>query len=70
MGGSSVAYFLNELLPNSQIEIFEKSALVGGRVNVTMVLGNGYETGGSIIHSKNQYAVNLAKKFGKLPFKA
>ncbi len=60
-----MAYFLNELLPSSQIEIFEKSALIGGRVNVTMVNGNGYETGGSIIHGKNKYAVDFAKQFGK-----
>lgn len=64
VGGSSVAYFLNELLPSAEIEIFEKSNLVGGRVNVTMVFGNGYETGGSIIHGRNKHAVDLAKKFG------
>lgn len=66
VGGSSVAYFLNELLPNAQIEIFEKSGLIGGRVNVTMVLGNGYETGGSIIHGRNKYAVDFSEKFGTL----
>jgi len=64
VGGSSVAYFLHELLPNSQIEIFEKTEFVGGRANVTMVMGNGYETGASIIHGKNKYAVDLSQKFG------
>ncbi|CAL8141315.1 unnamed protein product [Orchesella dallaii] len=29
-----------------------------------MVMGNGYETGGSIIHGKNKYAVDLSEKFG------
>lgn len=65
VGGTSVAYFLNELLPNSRIEVFEKTGLIGGRANVTMVLGNGYETGGSIIHGRNKYAVDLSAKFGR-----
>ncbi len=52
-------------MPNARIDIFEKSNLLGGRLNVTMVFGNGYETGGSIIHPRNKYAVDLAKKFGK-----
>lgn len=65
VGGTSTAYFLRELFPLAQIDIFEKSGMLGGRLNVTMVFGNGYETGGSIIHGRNKYAVELADKFGK-----
>ena len=66
MGGSASAYFVNELLPRARITMFEKSSILGGRLNVTMVFGNGYETGGSIIHPANKYAVDLAQRFGKL----
>lgn len=60
-----MAYFLHELMPNARVDIFEKTGILGGRLNVTTVFGNGYETGGSIIHPRNKYAVDLAKQFGK-----
>jgi len=61
-----VAHFLSELSPNVEIDLFEKTSLLGGRLNITTVYGNGYETGGSVIHGRNKYAVDLAKKFGKV----
>jgi prenylcysteine oxidase/farnesylcysteine lyase len=47
-----------------EIDLFEKTGILGGRLNITTVFGNGYETGGSVIHARNKYAVELVKKFG------
>ena len=55
IGGSSVAYFLRQEFPNAEISTFESSLHLGGRLATVEVGGRFYETGGSIIHSANQY---------------
>ena len=55
IGGSSVAYFLRQEFPDADISTFESSLHLGGRLATVEVAGRYYETGGSIIHSANQY---------------
>ncbi|RWS04298.1 Prenylcysteine oxidase-like protein, partial [Dinothrombium tinctorium] len=65
VGGSSVSYFLRERLTESDtIDVFEQSDRIGGRVRSKRFCGHSYETGASIIHSKNKYAASFAQKFG------
>ncbi|CAG7821289.1 unnamed protein product [Allacma fusca] len=63
VGGAAVAYFLKELGHNTGIiDLYEKSNAIGGRLHTVDLYGKSYETGGSIIHPRNQYAQNLVKK--------
>ena len=39
--------------------MFEAGDVVGGRLATVLVAGREYETGGSIIHSANQYMVRF-----------
>ena len=55
IGGASVAYFLRQEFPTAEISTFEPSFQLGGRLATVEVAGRYYETGGSIIHSSNQY---------------
>ena len=50
-----MAYFLRQEFPNAEISTFESSLHLGGRLATVEVGGRFYETGGSIIHSANQY---------------
>ena len=59
IGGASVAYFLRQEFPNAEISTFEQSLQLGGRLATVKVGGRYYETGGSIIHSANQYMTNF-----------
>lgn len=67
IGGTSCAYFLKEIFKDSaKIDIYEGNK-VGGRLDtVVMNDGNEYETGGSVIHQRNKYMSDFAKKFGEL----
>ncbi len=67
VGGSSAAYFLKQLLDSSEtnnfsIDLFEKSSEIGGRLATRPINGKLYETGGSIIHNRNLYAIDLVNE--------
>ena len=65
IGGCSAAHFLRQLSGDQlEVHVFEKAS-VGGRTDVIEFDGNGYESGGSVIDSRNQYLVEMAKQFGK-----
>ncbi|KAH9405785.1 hypothetical protein TYRP_014081 [Tyrophagus putrescentiae] len=70
VGGTGAAYFLSELLDKKdadfsyQIDIFEQSSKVGGRVATVRFGDDEYEAGGSIIHERNKYAAELVRRFG------
>lgn len=65
IGGSAAAYFLREhLRDNVKIDLYEKSSRIGGRVYSVPFAGHKFESGASIIHPKNRYAVDLSAKFG------
>lgn len=64
-GGSSAAYHLSQLLNNDvHIDVFDEKPVIGGRLASVNILGNEYETGGSVIHPQNHLAVELASKHG------
>lgn len=64
IGGATNAHFLKQLLGESaDIKIFER-AQVGGRLSEIVVGGKSYDSGGSIIHSENEYAKALTKLVG------
>jgi len=54
IGGASAGYFMSRQIPGAEITVFEKGE-IGGRLATVEVEGRRYETGGSIIHSANQY---------------
>lgn len=63
MGGTGVSYFLHELVQEGySVDLYEKSAELGGRVHTVQINGRDYETGGSIVHPRNQYAKELVEK--------
>jgi len=70
IGGTSVAYFLSQTLPGSDVTVLEMGR-VGGRLDTVDIAGRRYEVGGSIVHSANKLMVdyleicNLTKKEGK-----
>ena len=66
IGGSSAAHFVRQILgPDAEIEVFERSDKVGGRLATIEVAGNVYEAGGSIIHPENMYMKSFVKDLGK-----
>lgn len=56
VSGSAAAYFLHKSL-REQVEtvVFEKEDRIGGRIRSIKIGEEEWETGGSIIHSENQY---------------
>jgi len=71
VGGGSTAYFLKQLTQSDQfsgisIDLFEKSSELGGRLATKTINGKQYETGGSIIHERNRYAVHLVNELSLL----
>ena len=66
IAGSSAAHFVRQILgPDAQIEVFERSDKVGGRLATIQVAGHVYEAGGSIIHPENMYMKSFVKDLGK-----
>ncbi|BES90704.1 Prenylcysteine lyase [Nesidiocoris tenuis] len=64
ISGTSSAYFLRKAFGDElQIDLFEGNG-IGGRLSTINVDGCVYETGGSVIHQKNQYASKLAAALG------
>lgn len=64
IGGTSTAYFLQQLFGDNAIIDLYESGTVGGRLATIPIAGHNYEVGGSIIHPKNQYMVDFASMFG------
>eukprot|EP01025_Chloroclados_australasicus_P018855 TRINITY_DN20046_c0_g1_i1.p1 TRINITY_DN20046_c0_g1~~TRINITY_DN20046_c0_g1_i1.p1 ORF type:complete len:510 (+),score=55.11 TRINITY_DN20046_c0_g1_i1:52-1530(+) len=65
VGGASTAHFLQNLTQNSiDVHVYEKSDRVGGRIYSFQYEGKTLEIGGSIIHKKNKYLLQLAKEMG------
>ncbi|XP_047960485.1 farnesylcysteine lyase [Salvia hispanica] len=70
IGGASVAHFLRHYSPPgaiSQITLFERHGVVGGRLATVTIAGETFEAGGSIIHPKNYYAWNYTLLLGLRP---
>jgi len=64
IGGTSAAYFLSNMKGfEPKIDVYSKDA-IGGRLATVTVAGYEYETGGSILHSRNKYMKVFADKFG------
>lgn len=64
IGGTSAAYFLSNMKGfEPKIDVYSKDA-IGGRLATVTVAGYEYETGGSILHSRNKYMKAFADKFG------
>ncbi len=67
IGGTTVAYHLRNLFENTgeleEIVILDP-APVGGRAATVRIAGHEYESGGSIIHTRNAEMVTLAAEFG------
>jgi prenylcysteine oxidase/farnesylcysteine lyase len=72
IGGSSVAHFLRQYSTSHhpKILIFERHAIVGGRMATVTIGGDAFEAGASILHPKNYHAsnyTNLLNLTGKRP---
>ncbi|MDP4106150.1 MAG: FAD-dependent oxidoreductase [Bacillota bacterium] len=65
VSGSAVAYFLHKSL-REQVEtvVFEKEDRIGGRIRSIKIGEEEWETGGSIIHSENQYLSRIVDELG------
>ncbi|XP_071852478.1 prenylcysteine oxidase 1-like [Apostichopus japonicus] len=64
IGGTSCAYFLQELFRDgAEIDVYERGE-IGGRIKSIHIAGRDYESGASIIHPRNKYLVQHAAKFG------
>jgi len=50
---------------SAQIDVFEKSDRVGGRLHVITMEGQIIESGGTIIHSSNKYMMDFVKELSK-----
>ena len=57
IGGASTAHFLRELEPDVELIVIEQSSRAGGRLDTTAFGPSRriVETGGAIVHSRNQY---------------
>ncbi|XP_020575397.1 farnesylcysteine lyase [Phalaenopsis equestris] len=71
IGGSSFAYFLKQYSCSStkspcptEIHLFERRSIVGGRTATVTIAGDIFEAGASIIHPKNFHAVRFASLLG------
>lgn len=61
IGGSSAAHFLRRRHYDGPIRMFERNAVVGGRMaTVTLAGGHTFEAGASILHPKNYHALGFA----------
>lgn len=65
IGGSSCSYFIRELFgAQANIDVFEASNRIGGRLHTVEIAGKKFESGGSIIHPKNKYMGDFVEKLG------
>ena len=59
IGGSSLAYHLNQFDPDLNLTIFEKRAEVGGRIRSVEMDGLVIDYGASFFHSVNQKIISF-----------
>lgn len=64
IGGTSCAYFLRKVFQDkAQLTLYERD-IIGGRLNSLNIDGNYYESGGAVIHPRNQYMVQFSNLLG------
>uniref|UniRef100_H2YKE1 Prenylcysteine lyase domain-containing protein n=1 Tax=Ciona savignyi TaxID=51511 RepID=H2YKE1_CIOSA len=64
-GGTASAFFLRQLYGTDvQIDMYEPSNVLCGRVATVEVAGRMYEAGASMLHPSNRYAKGILSKFG------
>lgn len=67
IGGTSCAYFLNEIFKEeAEIHVYEGNKIGGRLATASLSDGNEYETGGSIIHQSNKYMSDFVRNLGNL----
>lgn len=61
ISGASLAHFLRKYSPApvGEIRVFERNAVVGGRMATVTIGGDTFESGASIIHPKNYHLSNF-----------
>uniref|UniRef100_F6QM57 Prenylcysteine lyase domain-containing protein n=1 Tax=Ciona intestinalis TaxID=7719 RepID=F6QM57_CIOIN len=65
IGGTAATYFLRQLYGSDlQIDLYEPSNVLCGRVATIEIAGRRYESGGSILHPSNRYSKSIAGEFG------
>eukprot|EP01024_Parvocaulis_polyphysoides_P068090 TRINITY_DN8250_c1_g3_i1.p1 TRINITY_DN8250_c1_g3~~TRINITY_DN8250_c1_g3_i1.p1 ORF type:complete len:489 (-),score=91.07 TRINITY_DN8250_c1_g3_i1:667-2109(-) len=65
IGGACTAHFIKNLTQNQvEIQVFEQSDRIGGRIWSFEYEGKKFELGAAIIHKENKYVVDLAKEMG------
>eukprot|EP01024_Parvocaulis_polyphysoides_P068087 TRINITY_DN8250_c1_g1_i5.p2 TRINITY_DN8250_c1_g1~~TRINITY_DN8250_c1_g1_i5.p2 ORF type:complete len:471 (-),score=86.62 TRINITY_DN8250_c1_g1_i5:1965-3377(-) len=65
IGGACTAHFLKKLTQNQvEIQVFEKSDRIGGRVWSFEYGGKNFELGAILIYKENKYILDLAKEMG------
>lgn len=65
IGGGSATHFLRKSLgPSAQIDVYEKSDRIGGRLEIVTLNKQSIEAGGTIIHDSNKYMVDFTKELG------
>ena len=65
IGGTSTGFFLRQLFGPDKVDIdIYEARKIGGRLATVDVAGRYYETGGSIVHSRNKYMMSFLKSFG------
>ncbi|XP_037073888.1 prenylcysteine oxidase-like [Pollicipes pollicipes] len=61
---ASAAYFVRQLFKeDADIQLYEQNR-IGGRLDMEEVNDHWFESGGSIIHTKNKYMMDFIDKFG------
>jgi prenylcysteine oxidase/farnesylcysteine lyase len=55
IAGAASAYFIQQIRPHDTVTLFEKTHSLGGRLHEDTIGGITVETGGTAIHSSNQY---------------
>ena len=66
IGGSSSCHFIRQLFESdANIDVFEASDRIGGRLSTVEIAGKRFESGGSIIHPDNKYMGDFVKLLGK-----
>ncbi|KAI4310826.1 hypothetical protein MLD38_035778 [Melastoma candidum] len=68
IGGSSLSHFIRRYSApqsNLTLRVFERNAVVGGRMATVTIAGHTFEAGGSILHPKNYYARNFSEMIGQ-----
>jgi prenylcysteine oxidase/farnesylcysteine lyase len=65
IAGSAAAYFARrEIRPGVAITVFERDSRVGGRMEHRPFAGTVIETGGTLLHSSNEYAAEMMNDLG------